>query len=181
MMLYVFAQILAWKELLPSCRYDQRQFTFSQLQTKFLRTFLTSTSNPWSSSLHAFEHTLDGVQDLKSAGFHAGAPEVLMGLTITLSCCLELPIFHYMGSILKVVGVQAMLHWVMLFFLASLLFLCLSYTKIRDVICIWMSSQLLLRQGKETTRSISIVCFTAFKPSNRLLGRYMVSVISSQL
>lgn len=52
----------------------------------------------------------------------AGGPEVLMGLTITLSCCLELPIFHYMGSILQFVGVQAMLHWVMLFFLVSLCF-----------------------------------------------------------
>ena len=49
----------------------------------------------------------------------AGGPEVLMGLTITVSCAIELPIFHYMGPILQFIGVQPMLHWVMFFFLVG--------------------------------------------------------------
>lgn len=43
-----------------------------------------------------------------------------MGLTITVSCVIELPIFHYMGSILHFFGVQPMLHLVMLCFLVTI-------------------------------------------------------------
>lgn len=43
-----------------------------------------------------------------------------MGLTITVACIIELPVFHFMGNILSFVGVEQMLHWVLFFFLASL-------------------------------------------------------------
>ena len=40
-----------------------------------------------------------------------------MGLTITVACVVELPVFHFMAAILRKVGVQQTLHWVMFFFL----------------------------------------------------------------
>lgn len=42
-----------------------------------------------------------------------------MGLTITVACLVELPVFHFMGNILSFVGVEQMLHWVLFFFLVS--------------------------------------------------------------
>ena len=40
-----------------------------------------------------------------------------MGLTITVACIIELPVFHYMASILRKIGVERMLHLVLFFFL----------------------------------------------------------------
>jgi len=37
----------------------------------------------------------------------------------TAACVVELPVFHFMGAILKFVGVQEMLHWAMFFFLVK--------------------------------------------------------------
>ena len=38
----------------------------------------------------------------------------------TAACVVELPVFHYMGPVLRFVGVQDMLHWAMFFFLVRL-------------------------------------------------------------
>jgi hypothetical protein len=39
---------------------------------------------------------------------------------VAAACVVELPVFHFMGPILKFVGVAEMLHWVMFFFLVTI-------------------------------------------------------------
>lgn len=42
-----------------------------------------------------------------------GGSETLMGLTLTVTCISEVPMFHFQPQILRVVSVHSMLHFVM--------------------------------------------------------------------
>lgn len=55
------------------------------------------------------------------AAFYIGSSALLMGLTLTIACMAEVPLFHYSGAFLRMLGVDAMLHLVLLAFVLRLL------------------------------------------------------------
>lgn len=53
--------------------------------------------------------------------FIAGASALLMGMTLSVACMAEIPLFHYSGALLRMLGVDLTLHLVLLAFVLRLL------------------------------------------------------------
>ena len=54
--------------------------------------------------------------------YAAGASTLLMGLTISVTCIAEVPVFHYTGWLLDAVGVKIVLHGVLAVYILRLLY-----------------------------------------------------------
>ena len=52
----------------------------------------------------------------------AGGSELLMGLTITITCVAEVPVFFFTGWLLEAVGVKVVLHGVLAVYILRLLY-----------------------------------------------------------
>ena len=74
----------------------------------------------------ASRHTLGVAQRVlvgqQSACDAAGGSELLMGLTITITCVAEVPVFFFTGWLLEAVGVKIVLHGVLAVYILRLLY-----------------------------------------------------------